>query len=179
MEHNLFLISGLSGTGKTTLGKYIASKHNATFVDQDSYYKKNKPLITLSNGTTVKNWDCVEAIDWNLMIKDIMSLLEDTDVILVGFALRPKELNILSTKVKYHVELIYGNNDIDYCKQSRCQAKKIDCVQDSLIVDEVVWPFYLETRKKIHPNVVIPVYHNNIRKSIQQLYEEYINNIKK
>src|SRR5689334_4558312 len=145
MGQKLYLISGLSGTGKTSFGRYAAEKLDAVFIDQDSFYLPTKPLVQLSNGETVKNWDCKEAIDWTALCTKVLEQLQDKNVVLVGFALLAEELKALQPNVVSHVHLSYGDDALSRCKLARREAKQIDPEKDSLVVDELVWPFYLQT----------------------------------
>lgn len=62
-EEMFLVISGISGSGKSTLGQILAEKLKLEYIDLDSFYLKDKPLVSLSNGAKVKNWDCSEALD--------------------------------------------------------------------------------------------------------------------
>lgn len=173
--HTLLIIHGLSGSGKTTLANYASKFLDAEVIDQDSFYLKNKPTVTLSNGMTVKNWDCLEAIDWHSLEEKVMSSIERTNVILVGFCLRTDKIKRIVDRANFCVELVYGSidsNNKELCKKSRMAAKNIDAARDSIIVDEIVWPFYQETRKKIKVDVVVTVYKDGMRKSLFDLFNE-------
>ena len=59
---NVVFISGVSGVGKSYVGKRIAERLRdkgiiARHIDQDSFYLNKKPAITLSNKNTTFNWD--------------------------------------------------------------------------------------------------------------------------
>lgn len=173
MTNMLYLISGLSGTGKTTLGRYAANLLGAQFIDQDTFYRKEKPLVVLSNGIRTRNWDCIEAIDWEKMETEVLNALEQSYVVLVGFALREENLSRLSSwKTKEHIELIYGDQELARCKAARATAKTIDPLKDHHIVEELVFPFYLETRTKSKYDRTVCVYHGDERKSIEELCTE-------
>src|SRR3990172_12989284 len=64
-------ISGISGAGKSTVAKILAERYNGLYVDQDSFYKRKKPMITLSNGIIKPNWDHEDALDIQQMNKDL------------------------------------------------------------------------------------------------------------
>ena len=182
MSHNLYLISGLSGCGKTTLGKYVAEKKSAVFVDQDSFYYQKKPIVRLSDGTNVKNWDCVEVMDWVSMKLKVISLLRDTDVVLVGFALRHYDISTIKDYAAktVHIELSYGDEEelnLQRCIDSRKKSKTINEERDVLVVKELVWPFYCETKKDLRSDKTIYVYkENGERKGLKNLYTECFEN---
>ena len=169
----LYLLQGLSGVGKTHLGKYAATKLAAVFIDQDSYYKKVKPEVTLSDGTIVKNWDCVAALDWEKMENEVMGLLQKSDVVLAGFALRDDHLGKLSTYVpQRRIELVYGDQELSRCKAARKKAKNINEDRDALVIQELVIPFYMETKARGRFDKLVRVYEGEERKSVEKLYKE-------
>ncbi len=171
-KHSFHLLSGLSGTGKTTLGKYIATKNKMIMIDQDTFYKKTKPKVVLSSGLIVSNWDCLEAIDWDALCTAVLKELTTNSVILVGFALWQSELARLIEYVDSHVLLIYGSDEVNRCKKARLH-KGVDAVRDSLVVDELVMPFYRETLKNLGDCEVIKSFENERRRSIEELYNEW------
>lgn len=138
----LYAISGLSGSGKTTLGQASAKKLGIEFVDQDSFYLKEKPMATLSDGSEVKNWDCLEALDSSFKQR-IQALLREKPVLLVGFALCREVLPVVPT---VHIHLVTADNPTDLeerCKKARIQAKpRINAERDAMVVREVTIPFY-------------------------------------
>lgn len=144
-RHPLYAISGISGSGKTTLGNALAEYlglKKVIFVDQDHFYLKEKPLIQLSDGSRVKNWDCLEALS-STMKMTIHHLLLKCPVVIVGFALCRKILPVIPD---IHIHLITADNPQDLeerCKQARLRAKsQIKAQRDALMVKEVVIPFY-------------------------------------
>jgi hypothetical protein len=155
-------LSGLSGVGKTTVGKRLAIEiPRMIFLDQDSYFVDKKPTVTLSNGESVSNYDCLEAIRWGKLNEDVKSLMKDGwNVLLVGFALWEEKLEI---KPDFHFLLTDINVDkidsqllIKRCTEVRLLSKKLkNKERDQLMVKEVVVPFYLLTLQ--HLGKFIPI----------------------
>lgn len=171
-KYKVCMISGLSGTGKTTIGKaFVENKTKSEvfdwiFVDQDSYYKQPKPEIILSSGIKAKNWDCLDAIDWDRLNIDINNYLNRKNVMLVGFALITEKLNF---PIHKHIHLVYGtNDDIKICCENRRKSKNLTCVEqmikDEMMVKEIVFPFYALTLKNSKITDYIPVYTDNNRR---------------
>jgi ASC-1-like (ASCH) protein/cytidylate kinase len=138
----LYVISGLSGSGKTTLGEALAKKLRFHFVDQDFFYLKEKPLVTLSDDSKVKNWDCLEALDSNFK-HTIEVLLQREPVLLAGFALSREMLPVIPA---VHIHLVTADNPTDLeerCRKARIQAKPhIKADRDVMVVREITIPFY-------------------------------------
>ena len=166
MPYPLYIISGISGSGKTTVGKIVATKiqtdeRRAVFVDEDSYYVEDTPLIQLSNGTRTANWDCIEAIDPKT-IDEIKLFLEKSPVVLVGFALPRKFLTIPGV-VHIHLVTAYNPEDLYIrCREARQQAKpSINQERDQLMVREVVIPFYHEVVRNSDISHLVDVFDQN------------------
>ena len=177
--YKIYLLSGLSGTGKTTLGlEFIKYNKNFIFIDQDSFYKKEKPKVKLSNGEIVSNWDCVEAIDFDLLNEKVNNLVENSNVLLVGFALLKKYLNF---SVEKHIHLQYNqkidNNTLQLCIKARINSKKyIDPKKqenDIMMVEEFTIPFYIDNYLTENIDYFITVYRDNKRRSIEDLLIEF------
>jgi gluconate kinase len=166
------MISGISGTGKTTIGKMVAKYKNWTFIDQDSFYLQEKPLIMLSLGIKVKNWDCIESIDWHKLNNEVKKTLQLNNVLLVGFALWS---SYISFPVEKHIHLFYGtgiDNDIILCYFNRKESKNLtndNILKDISIIKELVFPFYFKTLENSIITHYIRVYNENIRIDIDKL----------
>ncbi len=153
-------ISGISSSGKTTVGKELASRLNLKFLDLDSFYYSRKPMVTLSNGKKVKNWDCMESLDINAFKAAILEYAP-LGLVVVGFALRD---DIFPIKPKYHIHLNIGDTVDDICQRCvdcRQQYKKLNLETDKMVVKELVYPFYVETLKKSKITFNIEVYYEN------------------
>ena len=157
------VISGISSSGKTTVGKRLSEQLNCKFIDIDSFYLPNKPIVTLSNGSKVKNWDCLEALDIEALKIVIMNNYRQ-GLVLVGFAIRD---DILPIKPTYHIHLSIGTTRdviIKRCISGRKQSKGFTGDKeevDRLIVEEMVYPFYIETLSKSTIDYFIEVYNNS------------------
>ena len=174
--HKAYLISGLSGVGKTTLGFRIDGNHrDILFIDQDVFFRPEKPFAYLKCGVRVKNWDCTDSVDWERLNKELAKLLEETDIVLVGFCLRDQYLPALKDRIYNHVELIYEKDEKERSREARLNSKPgIDAVKDKMIVDELVWPFYLETRQQSTVDHTIVVYRGDDRRSADEIYQEWL-----
>lgn len=164
-KYPLYAISGISGSGKTTLGRMLAPQirtpdgTNCVFVDQDQFYIKDKPLVLLSNGKTVRNWDTVAALN-RKMCDIINAMLDQAPVVLVGFLLSRSVLATLQPTVHIHLVLAHNPADLSArCKEARIRAKPgMNPDTDALVVDEVVIPRYRETVAFSDITHWVPVY---------------------
>jgi len=144
----LYVISGISGSGKNTLGNVlidllVSRDYNLVmFVDEDDFYLAQKPVVKLSNGEIVPCWDDLSAINPNFPCI-IRKYLETQPVLLVGFAL---PVSMLPVRPVVHIHLVIASNPDDLenrCISARIMAKpNINKERDALMVREVVTPFY-------------------------------------
>jgi thymidylate kinase len=141
-------ISGISGAGKSTVAKLLAKRFEGIYVDQDWFYRKQKPLIKLSNDKTKPNWDHIDAIDikrMNSFLRDKKKL--DKPIFLAGFALRD-DIFHPDTKLDYHIHLRIPK---ELSLQTRLKVKGFkdrDVETQRLMFEEAVYPFYLESLEK-------------------------------
>ncbi len=148
------VITGISGSGKTTIGKELAKYLNLNFLDLDSFYLIDKPLITLSNGMKVKNWDCLESLDIEA-VKLAVKEKALQGLVFVGFAICDE---LLPIKPDYHIHLSTGKTKeeiINKCIDSRKKSKPFKDNRDELVVKEIVYPFYCDIIKKMTINYTI------------------------
>lgn len=152
----LMFISGVSTSGKTTIGKELTKQRieigeDWIFKDLDDFYFDKKPIIKLSNGKEKENWDCFEAIDYGKLNEWLENQIKKHNVCLVGFALSKERIK-LPCSIHFHLTLLdYDHHSFDekeiahLVAQNRQLTKgfKGDKAQDDvLMVKEVLIPFY-------------------------------------
>jgi uridine kinase len=174
---DVIILSGLSGSGKTTIGREFVNRHeNFVLIDLDSHYKEIKPLTTLSSGEEVSNWDTVEAINWKSLNNAVNAARKSYKVLLTGFAPWSEYLDF---PVKTHIHLSYGRDPkivlsrvIASRRESKSFVTEEKKKKDVLMVLEVVHPFYLETMKHVKINYILDTYKGDKRKTISELIKE-------
>lgn len=170
--YSLYVISGISASGKSTLGQHLVKSNfidNIKYIDEDEFYLKNKPSITLSNNETVSNWDCLEAIDpcFTTVIEDALKL---SPVLLTGFAL---PATLLPVQATVHIHLVTADNPIDLatrCRLARTASKPFNnSERDALMVREVIIPFYHKMLRESDISHLVTVFDKNERFPIEML----------
>lgn len=159
----LIFISGISGSGKTTLGKRLADlMENTILMDQDSFFDRNKPIVRLSNGEPVVNYDDEKSINWDKLNDVLENNLKFYNVVLVGFALCQQKIKIRPNLHFLLIRdiLINGQHNVDnlfkFCYEDRQQSKKIRNLEnEKLMIKEFVIPFYFKTLKELGPVIMI------------------------
>lgn len=178
LRGTLIFIHGVSGSGKSTIGKYIQQKINeyngldtpniCAHLDQDTYYRDKKPFVTFyaddsGKKFTAGNWDCEEAIDYESFTNDILDNLGLYKYVIVsGFALR-KDLMRMEADVSFLLKIDLQTEEAKkFISNTRSKSKKFNSIEkrekDYWMVTKIVWPFYMETVDKIQPSTCIVVY---------------------
>lgn len=147
--HPIIVISGFSGAGKSFHGKRLARERGWYYLDLDDFYKSKKPDVTLSNGRKVKNWDCLEALDihaFQKRIEEMKKLPNFRGLVITGFALRTDVLGI-SPDLHLHLSIDKETSIVRRKHKFRNYSRK-KFEMEKKILDEVAYPFYLETLQK-------------------------------
>ena len=146
----LIVISGLSGAGKSYWADRLARLLRLEYIEQDHFYisPHKMPMVTCSNGHQMRNWDCLEALDFQKQNATIDKHLSK-GIILSGFACRA---NTFRHRVDVHIHLRISPKT---CQERRLEQGKDDPKFSKIIVDEFVYPFYLETFKSSTIDAII------------------------
>lgn len=184
--HMCLILSGLSGSGKTTIGKsFVEGKPDWEFIDGDWFFLKGKPKVELSSGELVSNWDTSEAVDWEKLNAVISEKLKTKNVVLATFLPLISKYDKFS--VDYHIRLDMGKKYVKRCIQARIVSKgtgeerdangeltdkaKEWRRRDEMMVREVVIPMYHTTMKE-QVDDTIEIYDGEQRKTLNVLVEE-------
>lgn len=174
---SLYVISGISGSGKTTIGSSVVKEFGPDFVflDQDVFYTGKCDRVKLSNGADVKNWDTFTALDIERMKATVSDYLKTVNVVLVGFAL-PEDA--LPCKADVHVHLVTADNKRDLedrCIKARKLSKPaVDHDNDVLTVKELVVPFYHGVVVDSDITDFVEVYCDGRHRLVEDLVQEVI-----
>lgn len=150
----LIFVSGLSGCGKSTIGKRIAKDFKLKLIDQFDYYKKDhNTKVTLPDNTTIINWYMDDAIDWDKFNNDIDEF-KTNGLVVIGFSLPEDKMTSMHD---FHIHL---NISKQICMEKRKaflekykdkyeeEYKLIDTPTEKLKMNQVIYPYYIESTKK-------------------------------
>jgi hypothetical protein len=153
-------VSGISGAGKTYHARLLAKFLGLTHIDQDIFFTKDLPIMTLSDGTRVYNWDCEESLELHQMSSQVHDALPQ-GLIFSGFACRDDWFQD-SIDLQMHL----------FIDQPTCQIRRQEQHKDppnlaEQIVREQVWPFYQQTLLESSYEIAF----NSMRKTPNTLIE--------
>lgn len=189
----IIFISGISTSGKTSLGKLLCNNlHNSIYIDQDTYFveKKKLPQIQLA-GHILKNYDSEQSIDWDTFNLKLLSLVLSEKykyIIVGGFCLLGDRINIVPD---IHFFLKFNNisrdimvNLISVNRKSTkgFSGSKVDL--DKIMVEKIVIPFYYNVARRFsqgEENITVNLYnfedYKLERKTKQNILLEVMNHI--
>lgn len=158
-------IGGCSCSGKTSVANELSSRlSNCSIIHQDHYYRRDVELPFFDESKALRNWDCVEAINFDEMLSDIervkLNLFEQEKnsgkpsvLIIEGFLLfNGGKVFDKIFDMKYLLHLSF--KDLAERRKSRLyplQKDGEDIWEDpDGYVESVVYPLYL----KYHDNII-------------------------
>ncbi len=98
------IIMGVSGSGKSTVGKLLSDKMKATFIEGDDYHSKENK-IKLSSGIALQDSDRLE---WLRKLNFLLTKsLTNKKCVLSCSSLKKSYRNILTKKIKEKVKFVY------------------------------------------------------------------------
>ena len=98
---------GVSGSGKTTIGKLLADTLNIPFYDADDYHPKSN-ILKMSNGIPLNDDD---RLPWLQILNSVLVNSKESGAVLACSALKEKYREILSKDIG--TEWVYLKADID------------------------------------------------------------------
>ncbi len=115
----VFVVMGVSGSGKTTVGKLLAEKLKYPFFDGDDFHPKQN-IEKMKAGQPLTDEDRKE---WLLRLNQVAHEHRHTGAIICCSALRKNYRSLLRAGVGTCLEFIYLNGSFELVK-SRLEARK-------------------------------------------------------
>jgi uridine kinase len=173
-RHRCIVISGVSGTGKSTMAAILARSYEWEYIEGDDFYRSRfdvRPKVRLSNGEEVTNWDHPDMIDWDHLNRTVNMALETKDVVLATFA---PCLHLMDFEVDMNIMLSLGRGALQKCIDARAKSKPDlkNKERDALMVREVVFPRFIWNQGR--PDCVIDVFRGNKRRDVQETLKDIL-----
>ena len=132
----IFVVTGVAGSGKTTVGRALAERVGARFVDADDYHPKSS-IVKISRGIPLTDDD---RLPWLESLADIIAehLSIDKPLVLACSALKQKYRDVLIRGCQppapslTNVKFIYLKCDIDTIRK-RISSRQNHFMPPSLI----------------------------------------------
>uniref|UniRef100_A0AC35TGW3 Molybdopterin synthase n=1 Tax=Rhabditophanes sp. KR3021 TaxID=114890 RepID=A0AC35TGW3_9BILA len=142
-------IAGATNSGKTTLTKFIVSKAKEKGVkvislSQDDYYFQKEMIKQVQSieyeNTLYWNYDEVEALDIQLLIKDVEEAKLQADLVIV----EGNMLTEIASLMELSDKTIFATLSKDVCHQRRLKRDDYDPPDLIGYFEQIVWPQYLK-----------------------------------
>lgn len=118
-KKNLFVVMGVSGTGKTTIGKLLAKALSLPFFDGDDYH----PQENISKMASGRSLDDDDRKGWLENLNNLIISNEQTGAILACSSLKQSYRDILSKGLHRKLHFVFLNGTFDEVK-SRIEQRK-------------------------------------------------------
>ena len=170
----IIIISGLSGTHKSSLAKNIENDFELKLLNLDDYcIKNNDRTFKLSNEISVTDWDHIDTYEWEDFNKDV-NKYKKNGVVVYGDNFPKGKLDF---KHYTHIHLkISKQNLIEKRKQfvknnkEKCKElyKYINEPAFNLIINQITYTYYIKYRDESK----IDKYLNSDTNSNEQIYDQ-------
>jgi cytidylate kinase len=150
----IILISGMSGSGKTKLGKEIAKIFKLEFINSAKFCKKDyneKTTFKIPNSDKnfeFINWDTDDIIDWDNFNKEV-SQKKNNGIIISGVSF-PKDKITFTPDFHIHIKLNKQNlikKRQEFVEDHKEDCKNFDTIKNSFIelyiINHYTYPYYL------------------------------------
>lgn len=191
----IIVISGLSGSGKTKLGKEIATLFKCEFLNTAKFCKKdydNKISFKLpSSDKTYEftNWDSDDIIDWDKLNNEVKDI-KTKGVIISGISF-PKDK--ITFKPDFHIHIKLNKQNLlkkrqQFVEDHKDDCKEFDTIKDSdvelYLMNHYTYPYYLSItqnsiiNKFINANETIELSNDDYyEKIVDECFNYLINSI--
>jgi len=128
MSKSIFIIMGVSGTGKTTIGKLLSQIHGFPFFDGDDYHPKEN-IEKMSSGEPLNDND---RKDWLQSLNTLAYNQLESGAIIACSALKEKYRSILSQGIENQLVFIYLKGTFEQVK-NRLESRKGHFMSSALL----------------------------------------------
>lgn len=165
----IILISGLSGSGKTRLSKYLERDFKIKHVDIEQFCDKSfNKTVDLPNGKTVVDWDDINSYDWKTIMKEIENNKKQGIVLCAPYF----TTNIMKNIDYFHIHIKIQKQDLINARKKYVENNIETCGElkdiESLIVNQLTYPHYLDYLKLSKIDKFI----NQKDMTLDQVYDE-------
>ncbi|SFC03840.1 gluconokinase [Zunongwangia mangrovi] len=126
---NVYVVMGVSGIGKTTIGKKLAEKLEIPFYDADDYHPEAN-VKKMSSGLALNDEDRKEWLE--ILAKNIKNWSENKGAVLACSALKKTYRESLSKGLKDQVVFVYLHAEYELVFK-RMKARKGHYFKESLL----------------------------------------------
>lgn len=178
----IILISGLSGSKKSSLAKEMYRDFKLKLINLDDYCDNNKVPVIEVLGEKIKDWDDIISYDWNKFNNHIEKY-KNNGCIIYGDAF-PTDKLTFETNFHIHItvlkeRLVEKRREFIEKNPELCKDMMIFLDKLSSFINKVTYSHYIENRKKSKINLWINSDEDSIDVLYDKSFEFIMNGIKK
>ena len=147
-EKNIILISGLSGSNKTKIAKFIAKLFKFQLLNLETFklsveeYDKEENYIEIKDNEKILNWNNIyKSINWN-KFNETVNLIKKRGVVIYGLGFPDK---LLDFKPDFHINLKINKQNL---MMSRAKYLYRHSSNKKSLFNSHTFPLYLEIVKE-------------------------------
>ncbi|MEM8999956.1 MAG: gluconokinase [Bacteroidota bacterium] len=107
--NTIYIIMGVSGSGKTTVGALLAKKLGIPFLDGDDYHPKSN-IEKMASG---KPLDDIDRKEWLLTLNQLAKSHLGPGAVIACSALKKQYREILRSEIRPYVKIVFLNGSIE------------------------------------------------------------------
>ncbi len=172
----IIIISGLSGSGKTSIAKFIERDFKLKLINIDNHIINDfDKIVTLPNDIKMTNWDDIDSYDW-VKINDEVIANQTNGVVICGPYFPTEKLKF---DADFHIQIKISKQTliekrIKYAESNKEKFKDLETNSDinlsviPTIVNQITYPSFL----KYSEESKIDKYVNSKDLTIDQIYDQ-------
>ncbi|WP_350288287.1 gluconokinase [uncultured Croceitalea sp.] len=162
MNKTIFFIMGVSGTGKTTIGKLLAKERNIPFFDGDDYHPKEN-IVKMASGNPLNDAD---RYGWLAALNELAIKNKKTGAAIACSALKEKYRAQLRTKIEEETVFVHLKGSYIEVK-SRLDSREAHFMTSALLKSQ------FDTLEPPTEGVIV-----SIMQTPEQILQEILNQLK-
>lgn len=164
-------ISGGTASIRSDTYAYVSSQHRILIRQEDYFLRdEDKPRVILPNGSEVRNWDTIRALDMDSFNNDILyARMHSPQIIIVeGFCLSSDvmkvipdmhiHLSYIGSEKKEDIIAPYNFHLIEQRMITSRKGFKHDIKDEELIIKCIIIPFYVRTIENSNITHIVPIF---------------------
>jgi uridine kinase len=168
----IVVVSGLSGSNKTSIAKFIERDFKIHMINIEKYIINYTKIVKLLNGTKLIDWDSIDSFDWN-KINDEIGKTKSNGVVICGPYFPSDKI---THNINFHIQIkvakqILIEKRYEYIKSHPEKFESLEDINTQLvesIVNQVTYPHFLDYTEKSK----IDKYVNSKNLTIDQIYDQ-------
>lgn len=169
----VIIISGLSGSNKTSIAKFIERDFKIALINIENYVAKENTHTVDVNGAKIADWDHIDSYDWTTINAEVAKH-KSTGVVVCGPYFPSNKLDV---DANFHIQIKVSKQTLiekryEYIKSNPSKFEsltdKLDMSIVASIVNQITYPHFIDYSQKSK----IDKYVNSKDITVDQVYDQ-------